>query len=119
METKELVTKLLGYMGKGENLKAEEELYADDVVSYEQDGTTTKGKAAAIAKTKAFLDTVETFHGGGVEQTYVSPDSFLLMIEMDFTPKGGQRTKMKEFGFYNVKNGKVSEEHFLSQPFVA
>lgn len=113
MTTEELVHKLLDYIKQGKNVQAEEELYAEDIISVEQDGRIEKGKAAIIEKTKAAIAGIETFHGGGVSQTFVGPDCFLLEFDMDVTPKGGERMQMKEFGFYKVKDGKVVEEYFF------
>lgn len=116
MNTQELVKKLVEYINAGKNVEAEEELYADNVFSAEQDGTVAEGKAAVIAKTKAFADSVEQFFGGGVETAYAGKDSFLLKIKMDFKPKNGERVTMEEYGFYKVKDGKVSEEYFFASP---
>lgn len=116
MTTQELVTKLIAYVAAGQNVQAEEELYADDVVSYEQDGHTATGKAAVIAKTMQAFAAIEQYHGGGVEQAFVAPDSFLLIFTMDMTPKGGVRTQVKEYGYYRVSDGKVVEERFFAQP---
>lgn len=116
MNTQELVTKLVEFIKAGQNVQAEEELYSDNVSSFEQDGTSAVGKEAVIAKTKAAFANIETFHGGGVSQAFVGKDSFLLVFDMDVTPKGGQRAQMKEYGFYKVAEEKVVEEHFFSQP---
>ncbi len=116
MNTQELVAKLINYIKAGQNVQAEEELYADNVVSFEQDGTSASGKADVIAKTKAAFANIEAFHGGGVSQAFVGKDSFLLVFDMDMTPKGGTRMQMKEYGFYKVSGEKIVEEHFFSQP---
>ena len=119
MATDEIVGKLLEYIKKGQNVQAEEELYADDVVSHEQDGRSAHGKREVIEKTKASFANVAEFHGGGVSAAYVGTDSFLLQFEMDMTPLGGERIQMKEYGFYKLnQDGKVAEEHFFAQPLV-
>lgn len=119
MENKELVNKLIEYINAGKNVQAEEELYADHVVSYEQDGRSASGKEAIIAKTKAAASWAEEFYGANVENAYVGKDSALLEIKMDFKPKGGERTQMSEFGFYKLADGKVVEEHFYAQPLAS
>lgn len=118
MTTDELVKKLVKYINEGKNLQAEEELYAQDVVSYEQNGTMAKGLEAVMEKTKGSMANFEEFYGGGVEQTYVAGNAFLLFFHLDFKPKGGERMQMKEYGFYKVADGKIIEEHFFAVPFV-
>ena len=116
MNTQDLVNRLLELVKAGKNVQAEEELYAADVLSVEQNGYTARGLASIIAKTKQAIDGIETFHGGGVSQAFVGSDSFLLIYELDMTPKGAKRVQVKEYGFYKVKDGKVSEEYFFTQP---
>ena len=119
MTTEELVEKLVGYIKAMENVKAEEELYADDAISIEQDGATVQGKQAIIEKTKGMSNYFEALHGEDVTAAYVGADNFLLVISMDVTPKGGTRMTMTEFGYYEVKNGKISREIFYAQPRVS
>lgn len=116
MTTEEVAKKIAQYINEGKNLQAEEELYDKEVISYEQNGLTVKGLESVMAKTKSAIDNIEEFFGGGVMQTFVGTDTFLLDIQMDMKPKGGERMQMKEYGFYKVKNGKVIEEYFYMQP---
>ncbi len=116
MTTQELVDRLLELVKEGKNLQAEEELYAQDVVSYEQNGHSAQGLENIMAKTKSAMDGIESMHGGGVTAAYVGTDTFLLRFDMEVTPKGGERMTMSEYGFYKVKDGKVSEEYFFMQP---
>jgi hypothetical protein len=62
------------------------------------------------------LGAVEEFFGGGVEKAFVGKDSFLLVITFDAKRKGEERTKVTEYGFYKVKDGKISEEYFFAMP---
>jgi hypothetical protein len=116
MTTEEIVKRLVALVAEGKNLQAEEELYAQDVISVEQNGYTVQGLEAVMAKTKSAHEGMEEFYGGGITKSYVGSDSFLLYFELDLKPKGGERTTMTEYGFYKVKDGKVSEEYFFVQP---
>jgi ketosteroid isomerase-like protein len=116
MTTQEIAQKIIDYVKEGKNLQAEEELYADDVISVEQNGYTAKGKEAVMAKTKAAMEGNEETYGGGVTEAYIGADNFLFKFEIDMKPKGGERMTFKEWGFYKVKDGKVSEEYFLIEP---
>lgn len=116
MTVQEIVEKISEYIHQGKNLQAEEELYADDIISIEQDGYTVTGKQAVIAKTKTAFENVEEFYGGGVTLAYVGTDSFLLKIEGDVKRKNSERTKFEEFAYYEVKDGKIWREHFFMNP---
>jgi hypothetical protein len=116
MTTQEIVDQLVNYINTGKNLEAEQALYADSVVSYEQDGTMASGLEAVMAKTKGAMEMFEAFHAGGVTKAYVGSDSFILEFFMDVTPKGGERMQFTELGFYKLADGKVVEEYFYAQP---
>jgi len=116
MTTEELVNRLVELVKEGKNLQAEEELYAQDILSVEQNGYSATGLEAVMAKTKGAMDGIETFHGGGITEVFIGKDNFLLTFELDVTHKGGSRVQMKEYGFYKVKDGKVTEEYFFMEP---
>ena len=97
-------------------MQAEKELYSQDVRSFEQNGYSAKGLEAVIEKTKGAMGGFEEFYGGGVSQAFICADNFLLIFDMDFKPKGGERMQMKEYGFYKVQDGKVVEEYFFAEP---
>jgi hypothetical protein len=116
MTTQEVAKRLIDLVAEGKNVQAEEELYADNVISVEQDGRTVTGLEGVKEKTRSALANIEESYGGGVTTAYTGADSFLLEFSMDVKPKGGQRMQMKEWGFYQVKNGKVVYEIFFMQP---
>jgi hypothetical protein len=51
-------------------------------------------------------------HSAKVEGPFVHGDEFALRFEFEVTPKGKQRTTMREIALYKVKDGKVVEEKF-------
>ena len=53
-------------------------------------------------------------HGGTTEKPVVAGNYFISRMTMDFTPKGGKRINMEEFGVYHVKDGKIVSEQFFS-----
>lgn len=112
MTTQEVANRLLDLVNEGKNLQAEEELYAQDVVSFEQDGSTERGLAKIMAKTKKAFASFDEFYGGTNTLIGVNQDSFIVSFEMDVKPKGGERTLMREYGWYKVEDGKISEEYF-------
>jgi hypothetical protein len=112
MTTQEVADRLLALVNEGKNLQAEEELYAQDVMSFEQDGRTEKGLENIMAKTKKAMEGFEEFYGATNTLLAVNQDTFLMLFEMDIKPKGGERMMAKEYGWYKVQDGKVTEEYF-------
>jgi ketosteroid isomerase-like protein len=121
METKEVAKKLVEYCKRGENLKAVDELYGDDVVSVEVFGTPEmpaeiRGKDKIRGKNQWWFDNHE-IHGASVEGPYPHNDRFAVKFHYDVTakegPMAGKRMKMDEIGLYTVKNGKIVREEFF------
>ena len=46
------------------------------------------------------------------EGPFVNGDSFLILMDIDVTPHGGQRTAMREVVGYRVANDQVVEERY-------
>ena len=118
MTTREIAARLAALCETGEFEKAQQELYADDVVSIEPVATPeydkeTKGKDAVFAKIKKFEDSVETFYGNSVSFPIITENAFAFTLTMDLKMKGQQRMKMEEICVYGVKDGKVVSEQFF------
>ena len=114
MTTKEVADRIIELFNEGKALQAEQETYAQDVISHEQDGRTETGLEAIMAKTKAAGEMFEEVHKAEATRAFINQDTFLLMFEMDVKFKGGERMQMTEYGFYRVKDGKVVEEYFYA-----
>jgi len=112
MTTQEIADRLVELVNQGKNVDAEQELYAQDVISHEPDGRTEQGLDKIIEKTKNAFAAVEEMYGGGAKKVFVNQDTFLVIFEMDVKYKGGERMQMTEYGFYRVADGKVVEEYF-------
>ncbi len=102
----------------GENLKAIETLYADDVVSVESmEGPghprRLEGHEAVLGKSKWWVENHEV-HGAEIKGPYPhGDDRFALWMYYDVTFKpAGKRMQMDEIGVYTVANGKVVLEEF-------
>lgn len=112
MTVKEIADRLVELVNQGKNLQAEEELYAQDIASYEQDASrNAKGLENVMAKTRMAF---ESFEGGSItaRPAMINNDSFLVLFDADATFKGGGAMKGVEYGFYKVKDGKITEEYF-------
>jgi ketosteroid isomerase-like protein len=116
MNTEQIARRLVDLCRKGEFGKAHDELYGEDCVSLEPEGSPwppARGMAAIREKTKQFEATVETMHGVTVGDPIVAGSYFSLFMGIDMTQKGADRMKFDEIGLYRVRNGKIVSEQFF------
>lgn len=89
--------------------------WSDDLVTTEavpgQWGRTS-GKDEAISKAEWWVANNEV-HGVRSEGPFVNGDQFLLLLDLDVTPKDGERTHRREVVCYRVARGKVVEERYF------
>lgn len=120
--TIETARKLTAYCSQGENIKAIEELYADDVVSieaFEMPGHQKQlsGKEAVLGKTRWWLENHEV-HGGETKGPFPSDGNrFGMYFKFEVTPKvgpmAGNRMTMEEVALYYTNDqGKINREEF-------
>lgn len=116
MTTQEIAEKLLDYCRAADNLGAIEELYADDIVSREPEGSPhslVTGKENVIKKNQHWLESVVEYHGGTISEPQISGNFFSVVMEMDVTYKEYGRMFMTEIAVYEVKDGKIVAEQFF------
>lgn len=118
MNTKEVANRLVDLCRKGEYERAQKELYANDVVSIEQQASPefpkeTRGLNAIIEKGHRFEKMVDKMHGSTVSEPLVTDHSIAFVMQMDVTMKGQDRSKMSELCVYQVKDGKIEREEFF------
>lgn len=116
MNTQEVADKLVALCREGKNHEAIEELYADNITSYEPKGSPmelTEGKEAVKGKTDYWYSTVEEVHSGEVSDPVVAGNHFSVSMKMDVTYKEGGRVPMEEVAVYQVKDGKIVSEQFF------
>jgi limonene-1,2-epoxide hydrolase len=115
MNTQEVADKLVQLCREGKNVEAINELYADNITSYEPKGShmeITEGKAAVMDKTNEWLEAVETIHSATTSDPIVTGNFFTISMDIDVTFKGQERTMLNEIGVYQVKDGKIVSESF-------
>lgn len=126
MTTIDIAKRLLDLCKANENLKAVEELYADDAVSVEPMGDPTgqfpretAGKAAILKAGEWWVANHE-IHSAEYKGPYPHEDRFILFMQVDVTAKGGpmegQRFTMAEACHYTVRDGKISRAEFYWDP---
>ncbi len=109
----------------GENMRAIEELYHDDIVSVEAAEypgmeREMRGREAITGKNAWWLDNHEV-HKREIEGPFAhGDDRFALYITYEVTPKAGpgagQRASFNEVGVYTVTDGKVAREEYFYAP---
>ncbi len=116
MTIQDVAAKFYEYMQQGAFEKIYTELYSPNATSEETPGSDWQkatGMNEIAEKGKKWNDTIEAMHGGTTEKPVIAGNYFTCFMTMDFTPKGGERTKMQEIGLYHVKDGKIVSEQFF------
>ena len=119
MNTEQVAARLVELCRAGKFEEAQSELYADDAVSLEPEGSpqgaggNVKGLAAIRAKSQQFHDSVEAFHSVTCTDPVVAGNWFSIGMGVDATYKGAGRIAMSEICVYQVRDGKIAHEQFF------
>jgi hypothetical protein len=119
MELRELAHRLVALCNDQQFEAALQELYADDIVSIEADGTEQMPARIegidAVRRKGDWWSENHDVHAMRAEGPFIGhrPDQFAVRFELELTPKGGERTQMTEVGIYTVRDGRVVQEEFL------
>lgn len=116
MSTKQVADQLIEMCRKGENIKAVEQLYADNCKSIEMPEVTNQiisGKQAIIKKTQDWFNSVQEIHSGHISDPLVAGNFFTCTMVFDVTFKERGRINMEEVCIYEVENGKIISEQFF------
>lgn len=115
MTTQQVAERIVELFNQGKAVEAEQELYADNVVSHEQDERgKVKGKESIIAKTKEAFAQATTVHKASAKLVGVNHNTFIIHYDMDMELANGFRFTGSEFGFYELEDGKVVNEYFFA-----
>ena len=117
MSTEQIAKRLVELCRKGEYEQAQKELYAEDAVSIEMEGSqglgNAKGLTAIFEKGRQFQGMLEAVHGGSVSEPVIAGDWFSVAATLDATMKGRGRVNMQEICVYGVREGKIFREQFF------
>ncbi|MFT3936777.1 MAG: nuclear transport factor 2 family protein [Chitinophagaceae bacterium] len=117
MTINEIANRLVALCRQGQYETAQKELYSNDAVSIEPEGSpglqTVKGLDAIVAKGHQFQSMVEAVHSNVVSDAVVAGNFFAVAASLDVTLKGMGRVPMEEVAVYEVKDGKVVKEEFF------
>jgi hypothetical protein len=119
MDTLQVAKRLVELCREGKYEQAQQELYADDAVSIEMEGSpggalgNVKGLPAIREKGRTWRETLLEVHGGSMSDPVVAGDWFSVASGLDATFKDMGRVSMQEICVYKVRDGKVVHEQFF------
>jgi len=117
MSTEQIAKRLVELCRKGDYEQAQKELYANDALSVEMEGSAglgnAKGLPAIFEKGRQFNAMLEAVHGSSVSEPVIAGNWFSVAMTLDATMKGRGRVMMQEICVYAVRNGKIAREQFF------
>ena len=117
MNAQQIASRLVQLCREGKNVEAINELYDDDIVSLEPEGSPmagkTVGKQAVLESTNRWLDSVEQLHSVEISNPLVSDDFFACTMKIDATYKEHGRNSMNELCVFEVRDGKIVNDQFF------
>ena len=112
LEIKTLDKDLNGMILSGQILEGFEKFYAENCTMQENAEEPRVGKDTNREFEKAFLDSIEEFHGAELLASAVSGDVSFSEWAMDVTFKGMGRVQMAQASVRRWKDGRVVAERF-------
>ena len=113
MTTAIVAQRLIELCSAGKFLEAQEELYHQDIVSVETDGTRTLGAANMHQKEEQFLARVGRMGAIRYSEVLVAGSYFSVVLQMEMELKGVGDITIEEVCVYQVKEGKIIFEQFF------
>jgi hypothetical protein len=116
MNAQEVADRLVLLCREGKNVEAINELYDDNVVSHEPEGSPMKekvGKQAVLDATNQWFDSVEELHNAYISNPIVGGNFFACTMKVDATYKEHGRNVMDELCVYEVKDGRIVRDQFF------
>jgi ketosteroid isomerase-like protein len=117
MNAQEVASRLVQLCREGKNVEAINELYDDNIVSIEPDGSPmqgkTVGKQAVLESTNRWFDSVQQLHSVDISNPLVSDDFFACTMKIDATYKEHGRNVMNELCVFEVRDGKIVNDQFF------
>ena len=116
MNAQEVANRLVLLCREGRNVEAINELYDDNVVSHEPEGSPMKekiGKQAVLDATNQWFDSVQELHNSYISNPIVGGNFFACTMKVDATYKEHGRNVMDELCVYEVKDGRIVRDQFF------
>ncbi len=116
MSVQEVANRLVLLCREGKNVDAINELYDDDIVSHEPEGSPMKarnGKDAVLDATNQWFESVKELHNVYISNPIVAGDFFACTMKIDATYKEHGRNVMDELCVFEVNDGKIISDRFF------
>lgn len=117
MRAQEVANRLVELCRQGKNADAITELYDEDIVSIEPEGSPmpgkTVGKDAVMENTRKWYDSVQEMHNVQVSNPQIAGNFFACTMSVDATYKERGRNQMDELCVFEVNDGKIVFEQFF------
>jgi hypothetical protein len=116
MSVQDVANKLVELCREGKHTEAIQELYDENVVNIEPEGSPmqkTEGKEAVLKATEQWFSSVEEIHSGEISDPIVAGDHFACSMKYDVTYKEHGRNVMDELAVFGVKEGKITSVEFF------
>lgn len=116
MTTQEIADQLVTFCRQGQYNEAQSQLYSENAVSIEPEGSQwgkVEGAEAIKAKGEQWASMVEEVHGVTVSDPLVAANFFSISMSNDVSFKGMGRMTMEEICVYEVQDGKIVKEQFF------
>jgi len=117
MTVQDVANRLVQLCREGRNVEAINELYDDNIVSREPEGSPmagkTVGKEAVLDATNRWFDSVDQLHSVNISNPLVSDTFFACTMKIDATYKEHGRNTMNELCVFEVKDGKIINDQFF------
>jgi hypothetical protein len=116
MTVQEVANRLVLLCREGKNVDAINELYDDDIVSHEPEGSPMKvknGKDAVLDATNQWFESVRELHSSYISNPIIAGDFFACTMKVDATYKEHGRNVMDELCVFEVRDGKIISDRFF------
>lgn len=113
MATLTTAKRLIELCRDGKFLQAQQELYDDNIISIESDGSRTEGAAYMNLKEKRFLSGVERFINIELSEPLIAGNYFTVVLKMELETKNSGYMFLEEICVYKVEGEKIIFEQFF------
>jgi ketosteroid isomerase-like protein len=117
MNAQQVASRLVQLCREGKNVEAINELYDDNIVSIEPEGSPmagkTVGKQAVLESTNRWFDSVEKLHSVAISNPLVTDEFFACTMKVDATYKQHGRNVMNELCVFEVRDGRIVSDQFF------
>jgi ketosteroid isomerase-like protein len=116
MPSRESVESLVALVEKSAFIEALERYYADDAVTYENQGEARRGLAKLIELERGVMASFKNIRSRCVRPFFVDGDHVAIRWQFEFETAGGHVVKMDEIAHQLWRGGKIVEERFFYDP---